>query len=183
MYSARRRCKMVKSSEIDQSEIGHLIQQFPGPIKLQSSRLKWCFFIVLGLGMTVASLFACVKALSGLRAGAPDAGLILGLMVFGTMFFGLCTVGFVILFRNGSLQLDENGFEAVGVFRRRYRWNEVSDFGVFYSEGSALVVFKTTKSHWNILETLNAFLAAGRNEGLPDTYGLGGADLAQLMKA
>jgi hypothetical protein len=105
-----------------------------------------------------------------------------GILILCAIFFGLCTLVSVIALRRSSLRLDEDGFEVTGLFRKRHSWGEVSDFGVFSYRGTASVVFKTTNPRRNILGKLNAILAGGRNDGLPDTYGLEVRQLVQLMK-
>lgn len=171
-----------RPSEINEREIEDVVATFPGPITLNSSRLKWWFMVVLGVGMTAVSIFVGVVAFLGVRAGQNGAGIGIGMSVLGTTFFGLATVVSVKALRGGSLRLDEDGFEFSGFFRRQYRWSEVSDFGVLRYRGNASVVFKTTKPNWNIWSKINSVFAGGRDAWLPDTYGLRAEALVELMK-
>jgi hypothetical protein len=172
---------MAKSSQIDANEIEDIVTKFPGPITLLASRLKWWIMIVSSGGMTALGIFLATfvcfypaRVIGDVRAG-------MGILILSAIFFGLCTVVSVIALRRSSLRLDEDGFEVTGLFRNRYSWCEVSDFDLFSHRGTASVVFKTTKSRRNSLGRLNALLAGGRNDWLPDNYGLGTGQLVQLM--
>jgi hypothetical protein len=165
------------------NEVRDIVTKFPGPITLLPSRLKYWFMIVLGVGMTAASVLASFLCLSRLRAGIEGAGVAAVLVILGTAFFGIATVVFVILLRRGSLRLDEDGFEVTGLVRKRFRWREVSGFDVFYFRGNSLVMFKTTNPRRNILEKFNAVLTGGRNEGIPADYELAAEKLVQLLTA
>jgi hypothetical protein len=163
-------------------EIKELAAKFPGPITLNVSRAKWWFVTASAFGMTAASAFVGVVVVLALRAGQNGAGIGLAISALGIGFFGLCTVAGVRLLRNGSLQLDEDGFGFSGLFRRRYRWIEVSNFGVVRSK-VASVVFATTKRDRSIWSSINSFYAGGRDGRLPDTYCLGAEELVQLLRA
>jgi hypothetical protein len=164
-------------------EIEDLVRKFPGPITLNASRAKWWLVTVLGVCMTAASIFVGVIAVRGLGAGENGAGIGLAMSALGTCFFGLCTIKAMRVLRDGSLRLDEDGFGFSGLFRRRYRWGEVSNFGIFRYKGNASVVFKTMKPDRNILSRINTFCRGGRDGRLPDAYGLPVEELVQLMKA
>jgi hypothetical protein len=81
------------------------------------------------------------------------------------------------------LRLDGSGFEVSAPFRKRkFRWGEVSDFGVVRQRASSSVVFKAATPRPDVSGALTSILAMGRiNEWLPDTYGFAAEDLAQLM--
>ncbi len=180
---------MVKSPEINASEIEEIVTKFPGPIILTASRLKWWVMIVLSGGMTALGIYLAIFIYihpSRVKGDVHDAHLAVGILILCTIFFGLATVASVIQLRSGSLRLDEDGFEfTTGLFRKQiFRWSEVRDFTIFRQRASSFVVFKATKPRWgNSLGKLNALLAGGRNEGLPDTYGFGARELVQLMTA
>jgi hypothetical protein len=159
--------KVLQNGRPSEREIEEVVATFPGPITLNSSRLKWWFMVVLGVGMTAASIFVGVVCFLGVRAGQNGAGIGIGISVLGTTFFGLATVVSVKALRGGSLRLDEDGFEFSGFFRRQYRWSEVSDFGVFRNRGNASVVFKTATPNWNIWTKINSVFAGGRDARLP----------------
>jgi hypothetical protein len=160
-----------------------LLGKFPAPVTLNGSRAKWWLMTVLGVGMTAASIFVGVVAVLGVRAGQTGAGIGLAISALGACFFGLCTAKAVRLLRHHSLHLDADGFEFFGLFRRRYQWSEVSDFGIFRYRGNASIVFKTTKPDQNIWSRINAHCAGGRDGQLSGTYGLRTEELVQLMRA
>jgi hypothetical protein len=166
------------SWEDPNNEVRDIITKFPGPITLHSSRLKYWFMIVLGVGMTVAGILASLRA----RIEGAGLGIVLGTII-GTAFFATATLVFVVLLRRGALLLDEDGFEVISLVRKRFRWREVSDFDVFYFRGNSLVVFKTTNPRRNILEKFNAALTGGRNEGIPADYQLTAGKLVHLLTA
>jgi hypothetical protein len=163
-----------------------VVAQFPGPVTLVRSRAKWWTMVILGVGMTTASIWvASAPFISSVRVkeGSPYILTVIGL--FGAAFFGLATaVGVKCLLPNGSfLRLDENGFEAVYPFRKqRFRWTEVSDFTTFRAKISQYVSFRTTKP-LNFWMRLMASLVAGRDGSLPDTYGLSASELMEIMIA
>ena len=160
-----------------------LLGKFPAPVTLNGSRAKWWLVTVLGVGMTAASIFVGVLAVLGVRAGQTGASIGLAISALGACFFGLCTANAVRLLRHHSLHLDADGFEFFGLFRRRYQWSEVSDFGIFRYRGNASVVFKTTKPDQNIWSRINAYCAGGRDGQLSGTYGLRPEELVELMRA
>jgi hypothetical protein len=108
-------------------------------------------------------------------------------MIFGAVFFGLGVVVAIISLMPGGglLRLDADGFEVSRPFlpRKRFGWRDVSDFDLIYGKATSYVVFKAAKPQLGMLDRTNAWLARGRNEGLPDTYGLASEDLARLMTA
>jgi hypothetical protein len=171
-------------SSAGSNEVEDIVARFPGPVTLVPSRQKWRFMIVLGVGMTIASIFASWIALSRFLAGEAGAGLEAGIVIFGTGFFGLCTaVAVMSLLPGGSwLQLDENGLTISILFRKRkFFWSEVSDFSIFRIRATNLVVFNVATPRPNWIQKRNAGLTGGRNGSLPDTYGLAAADLARIM--
>jgi hypothetical protein len=172
---------MAKPSQFDANEIEGIVTRFPGPITLLASRLKWWVMIVSSGGMTALGIFLAGSVYLHPSRVIGDVRVGVGMLILCAAFFGLCTLVSVIALRRSSLRLDDDGFEVTGLFRKRYSWCEVGDFGVFSYRGAASVVFKTTTSRRSISARLNALLAGGRGEGLPDTYGLGARQLAQLM--
>jgi hypothetical protein len=101
----------------------------------------------------------------------------------GIVFFGVGIPASVAVLAGGmSLTLDRTGFESVKFFGpRRVRWEDVSDFktcrpGFFWSA----VVFDNAHKTSSLKARLDSWLS-GRNDYLPDTYGLPAHDLAALM--
>ena len=76
-------------------------------------------------------------------------------------------------------------FLAVGPNQKfLYAANEVSDFGVIsLGYGGRAVAFRTSKPRLNRWKKFNAVLTGGRDERLPDTYGMAAEDLVQLMNS
>jgi hypothetical protein len=163
---------MVKVAEINEEDI---LTKFPGPIVLPSL-VKWWKGVAIGVALIIASAFARY---------IPGSDIELTLAIFGMAFAGLlCTVFGVFLFlRPGAgLRLDEAGFEVAGPLRKQtFRWSEVSDFGVWSQDKSSFVAFKAAKPRLTNSDKMNAALTGGRNELLPDTYGMTADNLVQLM--
>jgi hypothetical protein len=168
---------MANQLATSKDEVKDLVTKFPGPIILFPSRMQLWILIVLGVGMTIASIFVSVYVYQ-FRAGIKGAGLGIGMGILGTVFFGLGTVVGVISLQPGSnwLRLNESGFEVTRLFRTKvFRWSEVSNFGIWSLKGGSCVVFKMSNAPINIWDNYNAWL--------PDTYGLDAGDLVQLMSA
>lgn len=174
---------MAKPYEVGRTEIEDIVAEFPGPITLRASRLKWWVMILLSSTMTAAGMFLVSFIYFHPARIIGDVRMGVGISVLCTLFFGLCTVFGTIALRRSELRLDENGFQVTAINRKQYLWSEVSDFDVFLCRGTASVVFKTTKPRRSSLGNLNALLTSGRNDGLPDTYGFGAAELMQLMRS
>jgi hypothetical protein len=160
---------MVQSIEGNGGEDS--VQKFPGPLTLFPARKKWSN-LVIGSGF-----FTIISILMSFRAG------IIAILVTAIFGVGTVTGATMLLPGASSWRLDENGFDITRCFRKqRYRWSEVSDFGIWgFLMYNRYVVFKAAKSHLSILEKMNAGLAGGRNGYLPDTYGMAADDLVQLM--
>jgi hypothetical protein len=142
----------------------------PASVTLVPSRTKWLVMVIGGAGLAGAIL---------LFAGGDRAAMLIA------DFFAIGAGFGAIMLRPGaaSLRLDGNGFEITHIFRTRsFSWSEVSDFGVIgLGQGGQAVAFKTSKPRLNSWKRLNAVLAGGRDECLPDTYGMEAENLAQLM--
>lgn len=173
---------MNMSKQLLTKEIEDIVTKFPGPITCRASRLKWWVMIVLWGGGTALSVFlASVLYLDPTRA-IGEVRLPVAILILCTILCGLCVVVSAMALRTSSLRLDGDGFVVNGLFRKQYRWSEVSDFGVFYGRATAWGAFKSARRPSNILAQVNARLAGGRNDGLPDTYGYGATELVQIMK-
>jgi hypothetical protein len=162
-------------------EIEEFVAKFPGPIALDSSAAKWWLLTILGFVMTSASALVGIVSIPAMRAGQNGAGIGFAISALGLLFFGLCTAKAVRLLFDGSLRLDEDGFGFCGLFRRRYRWSEVSNFGVIRSK-VASVVFTTSTPDRNIWSRISSFYASGRDGRLSDTYGFQAEELVQLLR-
>jgi hypothetical protein len=151
------------------SRVDAMLAQFPGPVTLYPSRLKYSLLLL------VSALFVA-GGVAMVRSAAPAGWLVL-------IFFGLCAVFFVMLLLPGAaaLLLDRDGFEMTSLFRRhRARWRDVSAFEVVAIHLKTMVVYNDKNLAGRALAKLSIAIA-GRNAGLPDTYGLSGTALADLM--
>ena len=142
----------------------------PAAVTLVPSRTKWLVMVIGGAGLAGAIL---------LFAGGDMAAMLIADLFALAAGFG------AIMLRPGaaSLRLDGNGFEITHIFRTEsFRWNEVSDFGVIsLGQGGQAVAFKTGKPRPDLWQRLNAVFSGGRDECLPDTYGMEAESLVQLM--
>ena len=141
-----------------------------GPVSLvlRPRRTRLVGFLVLSL------LFAA----SGLLARTPA-------VVLAAAFFGVAAVAFAVMLLPGAayLRLDAEGFTTCSLFRsRRTSWADVGAFGVTQVSGQEMVGYDsaTDAARRPRLAALNAGLS-GFTSALPDTYGLGAANLAALM--
>jgi hypothetical protein len=158
---------MINFSDIGEGE--EIAAKFPGPITLVPSRGKWWTYGVLNGFVTIMSIILILH------------GLVVAM--FLTAVFGIATMISVIALIPGSmsLQLNEKGFGVTKFFRTQiFHWSDVSDFGVCTFRGYQMIVFNAAKARLGIWDKMNAALA-GKNGYLPDTFGLGAADLANLM--
>jgi uncharacterized membrane protein len=162
-------------------DVEKLVAVFPGPIVLDISSARSWLLAVLGSIMTAASLFAAGIAFPAMRAGQSGAELGFAICAFGILFFGLGAVMGVRLIGDGSLQLDKDGFSFCRLFRTRYRWAEVTNFGLLRSK-NAYAVFTTSNPHRSVWSRISYFYASGRDGRLPDTYGLQAEELVKLLK-
>ncbi len=122
---------MVQSVEIRDGE--NDVSKFPGPLTLiPSLKKRWSMLVGAG-SFTIAGILLSFGV--GISFGGRVAG---GLT---TAFFGVCAViGLIALLPgSGSLRLDENGCEITQFFRKQqFRWNAVSDFGVWTFVGNGM---------------------------------------------
>lgn len=107
---------------------------------------------------------------------------------FCTIFFGLGTLASLAQLhpKVAFLTVDEAGIEFRSLFaKRRLRWREISEFGVFRPFpwprfGAKRVGFKySAEFQGNKIGVITAF--SGLDDGLPDTYGFRAKDLAPLL--
>ncbi len=141
-----------------------------GPMRLVPSRIKWWVMIVAGVG------FAAVLLVN--FAGNTGATIMAVLSVLVAAFAAAMLVPGA-----NSLQLDAEGFEVTHLFRaKRYRWSDVSDFGVCsLGQSGDVVAFRTVDPPRSLWGKTNAALLGDRNAYLPDTYGMTAEDLVKLF--
>jgi hypothetical protein len=155
-----------------------LARQFPGPIVLPSSRLKWWSVAIASACAAVPGAYVCFLDARGQGIDIHVA--------LGTAFSGIGCILSVCMLLPGScrLRLDEAGFEITRLFRtQRFVWSEVSDFGTWTFIFLSSVVFRTTRPRLDYLDRRNAGLTGGRDGYVPDTYRLGAKRLARIMTA
>ncbi|PAY10852.1 hypothetical protein CK489_01440 [Bradyrhizobium sp. UFLA03-84] len=164
------------------TKIGKLLAEYPGPVTLTPSRLKWWVVMMLSAVMTAASIFVCVIAFLSLQAGNKGAGVGIGMSMLGVAFFGFGVVMSARTLQVGALQLDSNGFRVTLFGRNQYLWAEVSDFQPYRFKSSSGVQFEAIRPRSRYISAANASLGFS-NDRLPDTYGLEAEELADLMEA
>jgi hypothetical protein len=149
-----------------------ILAEFPGPVRLKPSRGKWVLTLLGCIIFVVAGFFVFkMDVLAGW----------LGISFFG---LGVLISATMLMPGAGSLVLDDKGFEVTGLFRRhRSLWPNVSGFEVAKVPPAEhkMVVYDDVA----VSDRMHAKMSigvAGRNSGLPDTYGLTHEALASLMR-
>ncbi len=159
----------MQSSESQVDAI--LSRRFPGPLTFYRSRKKWLLLLLIG-GLFTAGGFWMVSD------GASGGWFVLAFFACGSV-----VAATMLLPGAGALTLDGDGFQATTLFRRRRsRWRDVTGFepvSIPPSTGK-LVVYDDSNLTGGTMAKLSTAIA-GRNAGLPDTYGLSAEDLARLM--
>jgi len=141
---------------------------------LRPSRLKW-----IGVFL-ICAVFTVIGVLM-IRDGAMKGWLPTLIFGAGLVISFLPLIGF-----RSSLTLGPEGFEQMLMGRRMaYRWDEVSEFGVWgMSHGpfssTHLVSFEPLHEDDTKLKRLNRGLA-GASSALGDTFGMKAIDLAIIM--
>jgi hypothetical protein len=162
-------------------ETSELLQQFPGPIVLLTSRKQW---------LEVAYFAFWFTLVFSLLAASNDPNHKTGLVI--ACFAGLTTFASSALgfFPNLiSLQLDKDGFTMFQLFHsRRYLWRDVRDLQVWTAIGPRGdkmhgIGFMTPKLNSTVWDKINLRMSHC-NGFLPyDIGGLSGEDLVELLTA
>jgi hypothetical protein len=158
-----------------------LIANFPGPVTLTPSRVKWSLMLLASGLMVTGSVWVTWLSLS---SSNPDASIALTFGIVGTVFFGVGGIVGILALQPGacSLNLNEAGFEVTNLYwTRAFFWEQVSDFATFSGRATQWVVFRSVKPYLGFWEKIGADFAGGRNGGLPDTYGFSAAELAHIL--
>lgn len=188
---------MIKSTRNDPGKVDRLIAEFPGPLCLHASPIKW--WPVIAAGPAIVALVAFVVVSSDLRRGSTANGSEIILVLIGLVFGGLVVV-FGIKGLRGSLRLDAQGFRATSAMQKQYCWSEVRDFGRYGTNRGGQVVFDTKTerypaggAYWpgaNLRPQGEAQNAAEMKsfsgvpyKRMPDNYELSADDLARLMNS
>lgn len=152
-------------------------------LKLKPSRVKWMLigatFVSLAVGLVF--LYASTPAQT-----PPDDSLI----VLGGLFalFGAGAVVSVLMLMPNRvyLLLTPHGFAIRTLFKcKDFRWEEVEEFRATSLKGTPWVVFTLSpqgKAHLSktLLRRINKAVSGG-DDNLPDTYGMSGEALAELL--
>jgi hypothetical protein len=161
----------------DPKAIIDILAQFPGPVKLTSSRRKWFFLLFTMSALFVGSLLILTHPLSDRQ---EPFWIWVGLLCSG---FGII-ISLLTLLPNGpALILRRDEFELINLVRHKcVRWDDTNSFEVFAVQiGSEIVIFDDASGRKKgILAIINTGFS-GRNSYLPDTYGLSAENLTSLM--
>jgi hypothetical protein len=158
-------------------KVAALLTQFPGPVTLHPSKLKWvAFFVVVALPMVfgILLLWPELQRLSGkdmVIVAAFFIGPILGLFFVAVITFGRDLP---------RITLDAEGFEIRYPFSTRYmHWSEV---GQFYSFLFLAFHVDTRPPHGRWDRYQRAYLG-GDHRFWNDNFGLGAKNFVRLMNA
>lgn len=142
------------------------------PLKLRPSRLKMVALLVCSILFVIGGLWMSQEK-------PVDGYLCAG-------FFGLGVIVFSVqLLPNSSyLLLTPEGFTLCGMFRKHFfRWSDIHDFSVFsFSHSGNMVGWKFSSQYQPQpgMRMLNKNFF-GVEAGLPNTYGMKAAELAEFM--
>jgi hypothetical protein len=160
-----------------------LLAQFPGPVTLLPSKLKWVVLIVLWV--VWAGLFILWFILRISPALPPLSGkalvALLGLAGLAVAPLLLAIFGAATTFGRGMprLTLDIEGIEMRNIMRYCRRWQEVEQFRSFLF----LAFFTDTSPPQERWDRFGRAYLAGKYRIWPDTFGLGAKNLTRLLNA
>ena len=103
--------------------VSTLLAQFPGPVRLCVSRLKWLAYVALAAGFTASAVDLIIEP--------GGRHVIVGW--FGAIFFSVGMVAAAVMIVPGAseMALDGGGLTLRTNYRdRRWTWTDVSDFAV-----------------------------------------------------
>ncbi len=141
-------------------------------LELRPARLKWFFIFLISVGFVSIAVFIgpADEPLTRLGSGG---------------FFALCgLIAFPLMLGVGTrLVLDRDGFTCRTLFNSfRCQWRDCSEFSATFQHLRRVVGFDllTAEADHPRFAAVARGLT-GHSGGLPDTYGLGADDLADLM--
>ena len=144
----------------------------PETLELRPARLKWLLILLISAGFVAIAVFIGPADKPLTRLGSGGFFLLCGLIALPQML----GVG-------ARLMLDRDGFTCKTLFNAfRCRWEECSEFATTSQGLRRVVGFDLLNA-----EAVHPRLAAvargltGHSGGLPETYGLGADDLADVM--
>ena len=105
--------------------------------------------------------------------------------IAGPLFFGLCTLVFIIQLIPGASQLKitSDGFEITNLFKKDFiSWNDIKEFKTGYISSNEMVLMDYADNHKKMMtgKKISRFLS-GSHGALPDTYGMKAAELCRIM--
>ena len=162
-------------------EAAAVLRAFPGPVTLHPSKIKWVAltaakFVLFGISVLMTAWLYRIDS---------SATWSLVLWVFLTVIFIVIAIADVLALVSGGMwmKLDVDGFEWRNLwsFRKRQRWADSTEFDVISANFWQYVVHGNRTQPE--LSGLGRLLHFSGKAWLPDTYGLGAADLAALMNA
>jgi hypothetical protein len=171
------------------NSIHAILSQFPGPVRLRSSRRKW-------FGILIGSILFVVLAVALMHMPAEAQAYASWVAIPSVVFFGagVLVSAAMLLPGAGALTLNRDGFAIQSLFRNyRYSWQQVSEFGVVdigtslghptsrRSERAEMVAFDDAKATGKLADWSRKMI--GRSGALPETYGLDCQALASLLNA
>lgn len=107
-----------------------------------------------------------------------------GYLCLGFFGVGACVMAANMLPQSAYLKIESDGFIVCNLFRRRRtRWLDVAEFGVFKLRGKSMVGWNYAGSYVGPakLRSFNKGLT-GYEAALPDTYGLKAHELADVLE-
>jgi hypothetical protein len=158
-----------------------ILAQFPGPVTLRPSTLKWLMLLVGN------ALFALGSAVMSVWLYLQDGPTVL-MLTFCALGLTFVMIGSAAMFSFATAgmwaRLDVEGFETRDVWgcTKRRNWSDTDGFAVLPINFSSLVVYSDTKPADGWWDALNRPFIGGKSF-LPDTCGLRARDFAELMTA
>lgn len=145
------------------------IELLPEKLSLRPSRLKWAGIFLIGAAFTAAGIMMLLD----------DGGVAPWLCI---LFFGaVAVVALLQMFGPSYLELDPDGFEQNMLGRKiSCRWEDVSEFHVWSTQGNSLVGFSRYEDGEKTIEKVNRFISGG-SCSLGDNFGMSSVELADLM--
>jgi hypothetical protein len=158
-------------------KVGALLAQFPGPVTLHRSRLKFTAVLVGSLAFVVLGIFM-LQDDSFTTLGLVKVWLCIG-------FFGFCSLAAAVMLLPGagSLTLDADGVTWVSFYRQSHLpWERIGNFAVgqYTPPRGPTLRFVGFDDAGRPADNMTS-RRIGYNSEMPDTYGLSHEQLASLL--
>jgi hypothetical protein len=165
-------------------DIYQILSRFPGPVTLRPSRGRWFGVFAISIAFATASLWLLIANPTSIWTLVSDrANQIVGWIGLLFFAFGTTIAAIALLPGSGALTLNEEGFEAISLFRRfSVRWRDARRFEAAKHPriSGKVVMFDHVNAPKHTSSWLNTTFM-GHNACLPDTYGFSANNLANLM--